>query len=263
MSNINNKHHHQLKVRRQHTLNNDLKGSEPNIDIVKSSSHQISKQAIDLSPAIRQNNPNLQDLLDLGNELDATSVRYSSAKKQFLEQEDFKRETALYKVILDNNLNALKWLLECGANVFHKNKMQQLAIDLAYRNRAWSCFLALIKFGSLFPKDFNSKLIPTEEFELWNIIKNKNKILELIASGNLFEVRTLTEEGSITESYMDICNQSAIIIAFSRHKYEIFVFLRSRGFNEHWHESPVNISHLSSFEKSSLKNVMALFVKSL
>ena len=216
-----------------------------------------------LASAISQNDSYLLlFLLGLDDSNDINHIRLSDKKMLLLQKVDVNGETVIFLAVRTNNLKALQLLLLCGADVVHRNKMDETAIEIAYQMKAWPYFLLLIKAHSLFPSQFDPNLIPDEEYKLLSLLERKCKISELIADGKIKEVGLLIEEEYIKPSFKNIYNQSAVSIAFAEQKYEIFVLLKSRGFKELWHEKPINTDELSYLEKSLIKNIMASYMKS-
>jgi len=185
----------------------------------------------------------------------------SCQKMHSLEQQDEKGETAIFHAVRANNFYKLNMMLRCRLNLFHQNKMGQTAADIAYQIKSWRSLLLLVRNGSTFPEGFNPLLIPENESTLIDLVEQTNNISITIATGQTRKVLELIDIGLLTNSFRNIKNQSAVLIAFLARQLETYVLLKSRGFKELWGELPIDIKQLSCLERFALKNIMALYVK--
>jgi len=187
----------------------------------------------------------------------------SHNQKVLLEAQDCNRETALFHAVRANRINNLKMILQYNPNPYHRNKQQKTAADIAYEMQAWGCLWLLLQHGFLFPDAFNENDIHESECEFVKFIEHNNEISKLIAHGKTVRIAELVALGGIIDCFRNIKNQSAITIAFRNKNFENYVFLKTNGFREAWHEAPIDINLLSSLDRVFLKNAMASsFVKS-
>ena len=84
----------------------------------------------------------------------------------------------------------------------------------------------------------------------------RQKYTNLLKHGLTAELRAAVESQIITTEFRGLYNQSALAIAFLNQQYEVFVWLKSRGFREFAGEGPFEINSLSNAAKYRVKVAM-------
>ena len=84
----------------------------------------------------------------------------------------------------------------------------------------------------------------------------RQKYTNLLKHGLTAELRAAVESQIITTEFRGLYNQSALAIAFLNQQYEVFVWLKSRGFREFAGEGPFEINRLSNAAKYRVKVAM-------
>ena len=84
----------------------------------------------------------------------------------------------------------------------------------------------------------------------------RQKYTNLLKQGLTAELTSAVESQIITPQFRSLYNQSALAIAFLNQQYEVFVWLKSRGFREFAGEGPFEINSLSNAAKYRVKVAM-------
>ena len=84
----------------------------------------------------------------------------------------------------------------------------------------------------------------------------RQKYTNMLKHGLTAELRAAIESQIITTEFRGLYNQSALAIAFLNQQYEVFVWLKSRGFREFAGEGPFEINSLSNAAKYRVKVAM-------
>jgi len=84
----------------------------------------------------------------------------------------------------------------------------------------------------------------------------RQKYTDMLKQGLTAELTNAVESQIITPEFRSVYNQSALAIAFSNQQYEVFVWLKSRGFREFAGEGPFEINSLSNATKYIIKVAM-------
>lgn len=84
----------------------------------------------------------------------------------------------------------------------------------------------------------------------------RQKYADMLKQGLTAELTSAVESQIITPQFRSIYNQSALAIAFLNQQYEVFVWLKSRGFREFAGEGPFEINSLSNAAKYRVKVAM-------
>ena len=84
----------------------------------------------------------------------------------------------------------------------------------------------------------------------------RQKYTDMLKQGLTAELTSAVESQIITPQFRSLYNQSALAIAFSNQQYEVFVWLKSRGFREFAGEGPFEINSLSNAAKYRVKVAM-------
>lgn len=82
------------------------------------------------------------------------------------------------------------------------------------------------------------------------------KYADMLKQGLTAELITAVESQIITREFKSLENQSALAIAFLNQQYEVFVWLKSRGFREFADEGPLEINKLSEIAQHRIEVAM-------
>ena len=187
-----------------------------------------------------------------------TNIAPTEAEKYIRQNiHNFYTHSALNAIKTDNS----KSLVNSGTDVFNKNALQHL-IQIAFEYSLWDYVWLLLKQGANFPKGLNINLIPKQQHELLEFIKISQQYTELIKNNALGEIKRAIDNQIITPSFRSLNNQSAVSIAFYAKRYEIYVLLRSTGFNQFVDESPLEISKLPIDDQMRIKRAMIVITRS-
>ena len=81
----------------------------------------------------------------------------------------------------------------------------------------------------------------------------RQKYADMLKQGLTAELITAVESQIITREFRSLENQSALAIAFLNQQYEVFVWLKSRGFREFADEGPLEINKLSEIAQHRIE----------
>ena len=182
-------------------------------------------------------------------------------KCKFLAQTCSTLNIELLQSARGGDVATMELLLKSGANVLQTSACQKLAIEIAYQYKHWRCVLLLLKHNSPFPKNFDECLIPDSEEELLQWVGSSRFFAKSIENGDFSTIKNAIDDKLIYPTFRSVCNKSAVNIAFSNKKYEIFVLLKSNGFNEFKYEGPFEINKLPNEARRRIKFSMFMLIK--
>lgn len=182
-------------------------------------------------------------------------VQEPIAKAQNIHHSYMHRVGNTYKI--DNSRS----LVNCSTGTFNQNALQKNLIQIVFEYGHWDGVWLLLRQGAPFPKGLNINLIPDQEHELLEFIRISQQYTELIKNNALGEIKKAIDNQIITPSFRSLTNQSAVTIAFYARRYEIYVLLKSIGFNQFVDESPLEISKLPINDQIRIKRAMIVITE--
>lgn len=174
-------------------------------------------------------------------------------KKVFHEKPFLNNSSPLLIATKSGQVSKVFSLLRFLSDFEHPNNNQETAMRIALENKYWDIFLMLLKNNLAFPADFDPNIVPENQKEIWNIISICQVYDNLIRHGRLEQIKMGYAAKIITQKFRNLRNQSAVSIAFENKQFDVFVFLKTKGFHEFKEERLLEINSLSVEDRLNIK----------
>lgn len=163
-------------------------------------------------------------------------------------------EERMMITVANGNTNHLNFLLKENVNV-HYTISGETVSDIAWKNKHFEVLIILIRNDAPFPKFFDEKQIEAESMAIrfkW-LIRARTNFHNAIRNNLIDKIKLFLKNRNFKFLY-DKNNHCALETAFSSRNFDVYSFLRSKGFSEGINfKLNSKLPHLADDDKESLR----------
>ncbi|PWY55650.1 hypothetical protein DGG96_11135 [Legionella qingyii] len=183
----------------------------------------------------------------------------SSEKLPLLRSKNIQGQTLLTIAAGKGRMEAVQFFLQYDISLGQDIKLQQEAIDSAWKNQHFDLVLYLLKHNFPFPNNFS--LSQAQSSKALNAFAAKRQLLhDQIQQGDLRSIEHCTFAGEQIGYCFNIENTSALDTALSSKQYKIYAYLKTKGFKGRESENlQQRINDLNEHEKTALNKALVRY----